>query len=84
MTVFLVAFIHCLWFSVKLYILIFIAESLLYQIPPLPWLQTITEKAQLKTPNVAIIFRRLLKRFLKRKFHTFPSIFYIMAQHPFR
>jgi hypothetical protein len=33
---------------------------------------------------MAIIFWPFLKQFLKRKFHTFPSIFYMMAQPPFR
>jgi hypothetical protein len=31
---------------------------------------------------MATIFWYFLKQFLKRKFHTFPSIFYMMAQHP--
>ena len=34
-----------------------------------------TQKTQLKTPKIAIIFWRCMKSFVKRKFHTFPSIF---------
>ena len=48
------------------------------------WVQTVTESWQLKTAISDIILGWFKSMLLKRELHTFPSIFYIMAQHPFR